>query len=212
MNAFTGPKTTVLLVDDHALLRAGVAIAINQQPDMAVVAQAADGDEALALYAQHLPDVAIVDLWMPGMGGVELIEAIRARFANAKILILTNFDTEDDIDRGLHAGAKAFLLKNVSAAELANAVRQVHDGKAVVCPEVASKLAQRVTRDRLTDRELSVLKLVVNGRANKEIAHELFISEGTVKVHLTHVFGKLGVASRTEAIALALRRGLIRLN
>jgi two-component system NarL family response regulator len=212
MNFHVPPKTTVLLADDHALLRLGVATVINQQSDMTVVAEAGDGKNALALYAQHVPDVALVDLQMPGMEGVELIEAIRAHFPHAKIIILTTFDTDDDIDRGLHAGAKAFLLKDVSTEALIEAIRQVQDGKTVVSPAVAMKLAERVTQVRLTARELSVLKLVVNGKANKEIADELFISQGTVKVHLTHVFDKLGVASRTEAIASAFRRGLVRLN
>ncbi|HEY2585749.1 MAG TPA: response regulator transcription factor, partial [Tepidisphaeraceae bacterium] len=166
MNSTIGLKTTVLLADDHALLRAGVAAVINKEPDMAVVAEACDGDSALVLYGEHVPDIAIVDLRMPGMAGMELIAAICAAFPRAKIIILSNLNTDDEIDRGLHAGAKAFLLKDVSATELVDAVRQVHDGKAVVCAAVGSKLAEWVTQDRLTDRELSVLKLVVNGRAN----------------------------------------------
>ena len=212
MNSSTGLKTTVLFAGDRMLLRAGVATVINHQPDMAVVAEAADGDVALALYAEHVPDIVIVDLQMRGMGGAELIEALCLAFPNAKVIILSNVDTDDDVDRGLRAGAKAFLLTNLSTSELVDAVREVDAGNAVVSPAVASKLAERVTQDRLTDREVSVLKLVVHGRANKEIAAELFISEGTVKVHLTHVFHKLGVVSRTEAITCALRRGLVRLN
>ncbi|MDB5329047.1 MAG: two-component response regulator [Phycisphaerales bacterium] len=211
--AVTGhEKIRVLIADDHALMRAGAATVIDQQPDMMVVAQAGDGNSAFQLYARHLPDVAVVDLRMPGMDGVELIEAIRRQFPAARLIILTIYDSDDDIDRGLRAGAKAFLLKDMSAAELAEAIREVHHGKTIVAPAVATRLAERMTQTPLTAREMSVLRQVVHGKANKEIAAELFISEGTVKVHLTHLFEKLGVASRTEAMALAVRRGLARLD
>lgn len=203
---------SVLLADDHALLRAGVATVINQQPDMAVVAQAGDGHTALELYVRHQPDVALVDLRMPGMEGVELIERIRQQFPAARIIILTTYDTDDDIERGLRAGAKAFLMKDVSTQELVEGIREVYQGRTVVAPSVATKLAERMTQATLTAREMSVLRLVVHGKANKEIADDLFISEGTVKIHLTHLFQKLGVASRTEAIALAIKRGLVRLD
>ncbi|MDB5291806.1 MAG: degU 1 [Phycisphaerales bacterium] len=205
-------KIRVLIADDHALVRAGVAMVIGQQPDMTVVAQAGDGYSALQLYVRHVPDVALVDLRMPGMDGVELIETIRRNFPSAKLIILTTYDSDDDIDRGLRAGAKAFLLKDVSAEELACAIREVQHGKTIVAPAVATRLAERVTHVPLTAREMSVLRQVVHGKANKEIAAELCISEGTVKVHLTHLFEKLGVASRTEAMALAVRRGLVRLD
>ena len=212
MNSSAHSVIRVLLADDHALMRAGVAAVVDRQPEMTVVAEAADGSTALALYAQHVPDVAVVDLRMPGMEGVELIEAIRERFPTARIIILSTFDTDDDIQRGLNAGARGYLLKSATGEQLAEAIRDVCAGETVVCPTVASKLAKRMTEHRFTARELSVLKLVVHGRANKEIAQELLISEGTVKLHLTHLFDKLGVASRTEAVASALRRGLVRLN
>jgi two-component system NarL family response regulator len=205
-------KIRVLVADDHALSRVGAATVIDQQPDMTVVAQAGDGNFALQLYARHLPDVALIDLRMPGMDGVELIEAIRRKFPAARLIILTMYDSDDDIDRSLRAGAKAFLLKDMSIEELADAIREVHRGKTIVAPAVATRLAERMTQTPLTAREMSVLRQVVHGKANKEIAAELFISEGTVKVHLTHLFEKLGVASRTEAMALAVRRGLARLD
>ena len=205
-------RIRVLIADDHALLRTGVAAVINQQPDMVVVAEAGDGKTALELYIRHVPDIALIDLRMPGLEGVEVIENIREKFPAAKLVILTTYDTDDDIDRGLKAGAKAFLLKDVSSQELVEGIHDVYHGKTIVAPAVATKLAERMTHQPLTDREMSVLRLVVQGKANKEIANDLFISEGTVKIHLTHLFEKLAVASRTEAIAVAVKRGLVRLN
>ena len=204
-------KITVLVADDHALLRTGVVTVIDQQPDMVVVAQAGDGIAAVELYARHQPDVGLIDLRMPGMEGVEVIESIRRRSPGAKLIILTTYDTDDDIDRGLRAGAKAFLLKGISGQELVDGIRDVHHGKTIVAPAVATRLAERLTQAPLTAREMSVLRLVANGKANKEIADDLFISEGTVKIHLTHIFEKLAVVSRTEAIALAVKRGIVRL-
>jgi two-component system NarL family response regulator len=204
-------KISILIVDDHALFRTGVATVINKQPDMAVVAQASDGAAGLRLFGEHLPDVTLVDVRIPAMDGVELVEHLRQEFPAAKLIFLTTYDTDDDIDRGLRAGAKGFLLKDATSRELVDAIRAVHQGKTVVAPTVATKLAERVTQAQLTAREMSVLRLVVNGKANKEIAAELFISEGTVKIHLTHMFEKIGVASRTEAIAFSIKRGLVRL-
>jgi two-component system NarL family response regulator len=204
-------KISVLIVDDHALFRTGVATVINKQPDMAVVAQASDGAAGLRLFGEHLPDVTLIDVRIPGMDGVEMIENLRQKYPAAKLIILTNYDTDDDIDRALRAGAKGFLLKDATSRELVDAMRAVNQGKTVVAPSIATKLAERVTQPTLTAREMSVLRLVVNGKANKEIAGELFISEGTVKIHLTHMFEKLAVASRTEAIGLAIKRGLVRL-
>jgi two-component system NarL family response regulator len=204
-------KVSVLIVDDHVLFRTGVATVINKQHDMAVVAQAGDAATGIRMFADHFPDVALVDVRIPGMDGVQMIENIRQNFPAAKLVILTTYDTDDDIERALRAGAKGFLLKDATSRELVDAIRAVQQGKTVVAPSVAAKLAERVTQPALTARELSVLRLVVNGKANKEIADDLFISEGTVKIHMTHLFEKLAVASRTEAIALAIRRGLVRL-
>jgi two-component system NarL family response regulator len=203
-------KLSVLIVDDHVLFRTGVAIVINKQHDMGVVAQASDSDTGIRLFAEHRPDVALVDVRIPGMDGVELIENLRQQYPAAKLIILTTYDTDDDIDRALRAGAKGFLLKDATSRELVDAIRAVNQGKTVVAPSIAAKLAEHVTQPALTAREMSVLRLVVNGKANKEIAGELFISEGTVKIHLTHMFEKLAVASRTEAIGLAIKRGLVR--
>lgn len=204
-------KISVLIVDDHALFRTGVATVINKQRDMTVIAQAGDAEIGIRLFAEHVPDVALIDVRIPGMDGVEMIENLRQKFPAAKLIILTTYDTDEDIERALRAGAKGFLLKDATSAELVDAIRAVQQGRTVVAPSVATKLAERVTQPALTAREMSVLRLVVNGKANKEIANDLFISEGTVKIHLTHLFEKLEVASRTEAIALAIKRGLVRL-
>jgi two-component system NarL family response regulator len=204
-------KISVLIVDDHALFRMGVATVINKQRDMTVVAQAGDAAAGMRLFTEHLPDVALIEVRIPGMDGVEMIEHLRQKRPAAKLVILTTYDTDENIERALRAGAKGFLLKDATGAELVDAIRAVQQGKIVVAPSVATKLAERVTQPALTSREMSVLRLVANGKANKEIANDLFISEGTVKIHLTHLFEKLAVASRTEAIALAIRRGLVRL-
>lgn len=204
-------KISVLIVDDHALFRTGVATVINKQRDMMVVSQAGDAEAGIRLFAEHLPDVVLIDVRIPGMDGVEMIERLRQDFPAAKLIILTAYDIDEDIERALRAGAKGFLLKDASSADLVDAIRAVQQGRTVVAPSIAAKLAERITQPALTAREMSVLRLVVNGKANKEIANDLFISEGTVKIHLTHLFEKLEVASRTEAIALAIKRGLVRL-
>ncbi len=201
----------VLLADDHAIVRNGVAQILNEQTDISVVAQAADGAQAIDLYDRHRPDVALIDLRMPVLEGVEVVERIRAQFPDASIVILTTYDADDDIERALHAGAKAYLLKDVAPHDLVSCVRAVRMGRTWVSPTIGSKLADRMTRVRLTPREMGVLRLIAAGRANREIAETLAISEGTVKIHVTHLFEKLGVASRTEAIATAVRRGLVRL-
>jgi len=203
-------KIRTLLADDHALLRNGVATVINQEIDMVVVAEAANGETAITLYRLHKPDVAIIDLRMPGMDGLDAIRRIKAADPNANLIILTTYDTDEDIDLGLKAGAKAYLLKDVRAEDLVQCIRDVKNGKTRVAPAVAAKLAERLTQVQLTPRELDVLRLVAHGKANKEIAKELDITDGTVKVHLTNLFQKLSVTSRTEAIAAAIRRGLVR--
>lgn len=203
-------KIRTLLADDHALLRNGVATVINQEIDMVVVAEAANGETAITLYRLHKPDVAIIDLRMPGMDGLDAIRRIKAADPNANLIILTTYDTDEDIDLGLKAGAKAYLLKDVRAEDLVQCIRDVKNGKTRVAPAVAAKLAERLTQVQLTPRELDVLRLVAHGKANKEIANELDITDGTVKVHLTNLFQKLSVTSRTEAIAAAIRRGLVR--
>jgi DNA-binding NarL/FixJ family response regulator len=202
----------VLVVDDHALLRTGVANIINQESDLRVVAEASNGLEAVAAYERHRPDVTLLDLRMPVMEGVEAVRQIRERDPNAKVIVLTTHDTDEDISRALKAGAKAYVLKDISADGLIGCIHDVLAGKTYLAPAAAAKLAEGVTRVQLTPRELSTLRLIADGRSNKEIASELHISERTVKTHLGHLFDKLGVTSRTEAVKIATRRGLVRLN
>src|SRR5260370_29578207 len=188
----------VLLADDHAIVRNGVAQILNEERGMNVVAEAADGAEAVELFAHIRPDVALVDLRMPKLEGVQVVEQIRERFPDAAIVILTTYDTDNDIERALRAGAKAFLVKDVSPQELVTCVRAVHAGRTWVPPRVAAKLVAHITNVRLTRRELTVLRLLAAGNSNREIGDALGISDGTVKIHVTHVFAKLNVASRTE--------------
>ena len=202
---------TVMLVDDHALLRTGVANIINQEADLHVVAEAGNGVEALEAYDRHRPDVTLLDLRMPVMEGVEVVRSIRERDPAALVIVLTTYDTDDEISRALKAGAKAYVLKDISADDLIACIRSVLTGKTYIAPAAAAKLAEGVTRVQLTPREMAALKLVADGKANKEIAAALDISERTVKTHLAHLFEKLGAASRTEAVKVATRRGLVRL-
>lgn len=202
----------VLVVDDHALLRTGVANIINQESDLRVVAEASNGLEAVAAFERYRPDVTLLDLRMPVMEGVEAVRQIRARDPNAKVIVLTTYDTDEDISRALRAGAKAYVLKDISADGLIGCIHDVLAGKTYLAPAAAAKLAEGVTRVQLTPRERSTLQLIADGRSNKEIASELHISERTVKAHLGHLFDKLGVTSRTEAVKIATRRGLVRLN
>jgi len=205
----TTPKATVLLVDDHALMRTGVANIINQEHGLQVVAEAANGVEAIAAFEQHHPDVTLLDLRMPVMEGVEAVRQIRARDPRARVIVLTTYDTDDEISRALKAGAKAYVLKDISADDLVSCIRAVLAGKTYLAPAAAAKLAEGVTRVQLTPREMAALKLVADGKANKEIATALDISERTVKTHLAHLFEKLGATSRTEAVALALQQRLV---
>jgi two-component system NarL family response regulator len=201
-----------MLVDDHALLRTGVANIINQESDLEVIAEAGDGVEALEAYDRVHPDVILLDLRMPRMEGVEVVRRIRERDPHALVIVLTTYDTDDEIQRALKAGAKAYVLKDISADDLLGCIRTVLAGKTFIAPAAAAKLAEGVTRVQLTPREMASLKLMADGKSNKEIANTLDISERTVKTHLGHLFEKLGVTSRTEAIKVASRRGLVRLD
>jgi two-component system NarL family response regulator len=205
-------RATVLLVDDHALLRTGVANIINQEPDLVVIAEAGDGVEGVAAYEQHHPDVTLLDLRMPLMEGVEVVRRIREQDPAARVIVLTTYDTDDEIQRALKAGAKAYALKDISAEDLVACIRTVLAGRTYIAPAAAAKLAEGVMRVQLTPREMAALRLMADGKANKEIATALDISERTVKTHLGHLFEKLGVTSRTEAIKVANRRGLVRLD
>ena len=200
----------VLLADDHTIVRNGVSQILAEQPDIEVVAQAPDGATAVALYRRERPDVSLIDLRMPALDGVQVVEQIRREHPDAVLVVLTTFDTDDDVERALMAGAKAYLLKDVSPADLVACVRTVHQGGTWVSPTVASKLVARMTRVQLTQREMSVLRLVAAGKPNRDIGESLNISEGTVKIHLSHLFEKLGATSRTDAVAKAAERGLIR--
>ncbi len=185
---------------------------INQEPDLRVIAEASNGQEAIDAFERYRPDVTLLDLRMPVMEGVEAVRQIRERDPLAKVIVLTTYDTDEDISRALKAGAKAYVLKDISADLLIECIHDVLAGKTYLAPQAAAKLAEGVTRVQLTPRELSTLRLIADGRSNKEIANELEISERTVKTHLGHLFAKLGVTSRTEAVKIAMRRGLVRLN
>jgi two-component system NarL family response regulator len=202
---------SVLLVDDHALLRTGVANIINQEADLQVVAEAGNGVEALEAYDKFRPDVTLLDLRMPVMEGVEVVRRLRERDPRARVIVLTTYDTDEEISRALKAGAKAYVLKDISADDLVTCIRDVLAGKTYLAPAAAAKLAEEVTRVQLTPRELATLRLMADGKSNKEIANELGISDRTVKTHLGHLFEKLGVTSRTEAVKIATPRGLVRL-
>jgi DNA-binding NarL/FixJ family response regulator len=201
----------VLVVDDHALFRTGVANIINQERDLHVVAEAGNGADAVTAYDQHRPDVTLLDLRMPVMEGVEAVRRIRERDPQAKVIVLTTYDTDEDISRALRAGAKAYVLKDITAEGLVACIHDVLAGKPYLAPAAAAKLAEGVTRVQLTPRELATLRLMADGKSNKEIASALGISDRTVKTHLGHLFEKLNVTSRTEAVKVATRRGLVRL-
>jgi two-component system NarL family response regulator len=209
--AVTSGRAGVLLVDDHALLRTGVANIINQERDLHVVAEAGNGVEAIEAFERYHPDVTLMDLRMPVMEGVEAIRRIRERDPRARVIVLTTYDTDEEISRALKAGAKAYVLKDISADDLVGCIRNVLAGKTYLAPAAAAKLAEGVTHVRLTPREMATLRLMADGKANKEIASGLDISERTVKTHLGHLFEKLGVTSRTEAVKVATRRGLVRM-
>lgn len=202
----------LLIADDHPVVREGLAAMLNRRQDMAVVGEASNGREAVELYRREKPDVTLMDLRMPELGGVEAITAIRAEFPDARFIVLTTYDGDEDITRALKAGAQAYLLKDTPREELLDAIRAVHAGHKRIAPEMAGKLAERLTAPELTGRELDVLKLIVAGKSNKEIGQALSITEGTVKVHVNNLLGKLGVSDRTQAVTEALRRGIVHLD
>jgi DNA-binding NarL/FixJ family response regulator len=201
----------ILSVDDHPLLREGIATIINNQPDMLLVSQAATGTEAIQQYREYLPDVTLMDLRLPDLSGIDAMIAIRAEFRDARIIMLTTFEGDVEIQRALEAGARGYLLKNMPPSELVDVIRQVHAGKKRVPPEVAAHLAEHMSDEDLTQREIEVLRTVAGGNRNRDIAELLFISEETVKVHIKHIMDKLGAQDRTQAIAIAVRRGIIQL-
>ena len=205
------PPIRVFSVDDHPLLREGIAALINNQPDMALVAEAENGAEAIQIFKQQLPDVTLLDLRLPDMSGIDVLIAIRSEFPEARIIMLTTFEGDVEIQRALQAGARGYLLKNMPPAELLDVIRQVHDGKKRIPPEIASQLVEHMSDEVLTEREVEVLREVAGGNRNREIAARLFISEETVKVHIKHIMEKLGASDRTQAVSIGLRRGIIQL-
>jgi len=206
-----GSKIRVLIADDHAVVRDGLVAMIGKWTDMTVVAEAENGQEAVEQWQQHRPDVSLVDLRMPVLDGVEAINQIREIDASARVILLTTFDGEEDIYRGIRAGAKAYLLKDAPREDILNCIRKVHQGETFVPLGLAAKLAERVSGAELTEREMVVLRELAKGLSNKAIARSLFVSEATVKAHLKGIFTKLNVLSRTEAIAVAARRGMVQL-
>ncbi|UBF30380.1 response regulator transcription factor (plasmid) [Kovacikia minuta CCNUW1] len=202
------PQIRILIVDDHAVVQQGLIAIIDEESDMTVVGQAQNGIEAIALFRQTQPDVTLMDLRMPEMGGVEAITALCDEFDTARIIVLTTYDGDEDIYRGLRAGAKGYLLKDSKPSELRTAIRTVHGGQQYIPPHVGAKLVQRLNNPELTDRELEVLKLVAQGLSNLEISSALTISESTVKSNINRILSKLGAKDRTQATIIALKRGL----
>jgi DNA-binding NarL/FixJ family response regulator len=201
----------ILVADDHNVVRQGLVALIKTVPDMTVVAEAADGAQAVEMFRQHRPDVTIMDLRLPGMSGVDAIMHIRRDFPSARILVLTTFDGDENIFRALQAGARGYLLKDMFGDELMEAIRSVHAGKTRIPAPIAQRLAERMGGPSLTNRELDVLKLIVSGKSNKDIGAELTISEATVKTHINSILSKLGVSDRTQAATTALQRGIVEL-
>jgi DNA-binding NarL/FixJ family response regulator len=204
-------KIRVLIADDHVTVLEGLAAIIGRQPDMMVVAEAADGQEAVDLWTEHHPDVTLLDLRMPTLDGVGVIENIRKQDASARVIVLTTYDNDTEIFRAIKAGTKAYLLKDARREELLACIRRVNRGETCIPASLAEKLAAALSSESLTGRELNVLELLAQGKSNKEIGVNLYISETTVKSHLRSIFRKLNVLSRTEAITVASRRGLVRL-
>lgn len=201
----------ILIVDDHPVVRDGLSAIISRRSDMEVVGEAESGPRAVDRFRELHPDVTLLDLQLPELSGVEVIHTLRADFPQARFIVLTTFDGDEDIYRALQAGAQAYLLKGTPREELLEAIRAIHAGQKRIPPDVAAKLADRMMMPDLTERELEVLRLIVAGNSNKEIGVALTITEGTVKVHVNNLLGKLGVQDRTQAATEALKRGIVRL-
>jgi len=204
-------RIRVLVADDHPVVRTGLAAVIAQEPDLLLVAQAENGERAVALFREHQPDVVLMDLRMPLMDGVEAIRRITGEFPAARILALTTYEGDADIRRALEAGARGYLLKDMLLSDVITAIRAVRQGERVIPAAVAVRLAEFPERSDLTEREVEVLQLVARGLSNKEAAQAIGRMDETVKIHLKNIFAKLGVADRTEAVTVALARGLIHL-
>jgi DNA-binding NarL/FixJ family response regulator len=201
----------VLSVDDHPLLREGLAALINNQPGMALVAQASNAQEGIAQFRKHKPDVTLMDLRLPDKSGIEAMITIRAEFPEAKIIMLSTFEGDVEIQQALEAGARGYILKSMPPKELIEVILQVHAGKKRIPNQIAAQLAEHLSDEALTDREVEVLCQIAGGNRNRDIAEKLFITEETVKVHIKHIMDKLGASDRTQAVAIGLRRGIIHL-
>ena len=202
-------RIRVLSVDDHPLMREGIAAIVNNQPDMTIVAQAATGAEAAEMYRLHRPDVTLMDLRLPDMSGIDALVLIRAESADARVIMLTTFEGDVEIQRALKAGARGYLLKSTPPKELVETIRHVHAGQKGIPPHIAAHLAEHLGEEALTEREVEVLRHIAEGLRNRDIGEKLFISEETVKVHVKHIMDKLGASDRTQAVAIAVRRGII---
>ncbi|MBD1810019.1 response regulator transcription factor [Microcoleus sp. FACHB-SPT15] len=198
-----------LVADDHPVVAQGLVALLECEADITVVGQAHDGCQAVELFHQHQPDVTLMDLRMPQMDGVAAITAICTEFDDARIIVLTTYDSDEDIYRGLRAGAKGYLLKDAEPDELLVAIRTVHSGKKYIPPDIGAKLAERLSNPQLSDRELEVVRLMVAGKSTQEIGAALCIAESTVKYHINNILSKLGVSDRTQAIVVALKRGIV---
>ena len=204
-------QISVVTIDDHPVVRAGVRALIDDESDLRVVAEGRDGAEAVALYEEHEPDVMLMDVRMPNVDGVRAIRSIIASHPEARIVALTSYEGDADVYRAIQAGARAYLLKDTLGTSLVDAVRRVAAGERIIPPEIAARLADFMAREELTPRELEVLELAAKNLRNRDIAHAIGRTEETVKAHLKHIMKKLGVADRTQAVTLALRRGVIRI-
>jgi DNA-binding NarL/FixJ family response regulator len=204
-------RIRVLSVDDHPLLREGLAAVINNQPDMVLVAQACNAQEAIQQFRKHLPDVTLMDLRLPDKSGIDTMIAVRAEFPEARVIMLTTFEGDVEIQRALEAGARGYLLKSMPPKELVEVIRQVHAGKKRIPPQLAAQLVEHLSDEDLTPREIQVLGQIAGGNRNRDIAEKLFITEETVKVHIKHIMEKLGASDRTQAVAIGVRRGIIEL-
>jgi DNA-binding NarL/FixJ family response regulator len=205
-------KLKVMLVDDHYLVRMGLTSVINLEPDMTVCAEASTGEQAISMYRAQRPDVLLMDLRLPGISGVVATQRIRMEFPEAKVIIVSTYVSDEDIYAALQAGAMAYLMKSVGRDELAQAIRKAVAGRRHIPSDVAARLADRMSRVNLSTRELDVLRLLVGGKRNREIASSLDITEGTVKLHVSSILGKLGAVDRTEAVTVALQRGIVQLD
>jgi DNA-binding NarL/FixJ family response regulator len=204
-------KIRVLSIDDHPLVREGLAALINSQADMCVVAQGSTGHEAIKLFGELQPDVALMDVRLPDMSGIDAMVTILSSSPRARVIMVTSSEGDVEIERALEGGAKGYILKSMPPREVLDAIRKVHSGNKAIPPEIAMQLANHMSDETLTAREIEILQQVAEGNRNRDIADRLFISEGTVKVHLQHIMDKLGASDRTQAITIAVRRGIIHL-